>query len=122
MQPVTAAVEGGGMTFQHYSSGVFSGGCGMSLDHGVTVVGYGKNEDGIIVGVSVWLMKIPKDVDFPEGLCGIAMYDCYPVVLYAHDYILCKNATVPTLFQLDYFSKRICMAEKETVGLMESLN
>ncbi|PQQ03321.1 zingipain-2-like [Prunus yedoensis var. nudiflora] len=90
MQPVTAGIEGGGMAFRHYSSGVFSGGCGMSLDHGVTVVGFGENE----YGIEYWLvkyswgqnwgeggyMRIRKNVGFPQGLCGIAMYASYPVV------------------------------------------
>ncbi|PQP92040.1 hypothetical protein Pyn_18872 [Prunus yedoensis var. nudiflora] len=73
MQPVTAAVEGRGMTFRHYSSGVFSG-----------VVGFGENEDCIKYwwvknswGANWWgeggYMRLCKDVGFPEGLCGIAI-------------------------------------------------
>ncbi|XP_008225327.1 PREDICTED: vignain-like [Prunus mume] len=61
-----------------------------SLDRGVTVVGFGANEDGIKYWwvKNSWganwgeggYMRLRKDVGFPEGLCGIAMYASYPVV------------------------------------------
>merc|ERR1712160_14474 len=38
--PVSVAIEADQTGFQHYSTGVFSGTCGTSLDHGVLVVGY----------------------------------------------------------------------------------
>ena len=40
-QPVSVAIDAGGSDFQFYSSGVFTGAYGTSLDHGVTVIGYG---------------------------------------------------------------------------------
>lgn len=40
-QPVAVSVDASGANFQFYSSGVFTGQCGTTLDHGVTVVGYG---------------------------------------------------------------------------------
>merc|ERR1711959_513108 len=50
--PVSVAIEADQTGFQHYSSGVFSGTCGTTLDHGVLVVGYGT--DG---GKDYWKVK-----------------------------------------------------------------
>ncbi|KAI8525674.1 hypothetical protein RHMOL_Rhmol13G0248300 [Rhododendron molle] len=52
-QPVAVTVDASGSDFQYYSSGVFTGKCGTSLDHGVTVVGYGNVSDN---GLKYWLM------------------------------------------------------------------
>ncbi|XP_073107501.1 senescence-specific cysteine protease SAG39-like [Elaeis guineensis] len=87
-QPVSVAIDAGGSDFQLYKSGVFTGACGTELDHGVTAVGYGKTADGI----KYWLVKnswgkswgesgyirMERDVDAAEGLCGIAMEASYP--------------------------------------------
>ncbi|KAI3456169.1 hypothetical protein Pfo_012832 [Paulownia fortunei] len=73
-----------------YSSGVFTGQCGTVLDHGVTVVGYGaengklkywiiKNSWGTTWGEEGY-MRLQRDIDEKEGLCGIAMDALYPVV------------------------------------------
>ena len=43
-QPVSVAIEADTQYFQSYSSGILtSTDCGTSLDHGVTVVGYGTD-------------------------------------------------------------------------------
>ncbi|KAE8655809.1 Senescence-specific cysteine protease SAG39 [Hibiscus syriacus] len=87
-QPVSVAIDAGGFDFQFYSSGVFTGPCGTQLDHGVTAVGYGQDDDG----TKYWLVKnswgstwgeqgyirMERDVDAKEGLCGIAMQASYP--------------------------------------------
>ncbi|OAY60915.1 senescence-specific cysteine protease SAG39 [Manihot esculenta] len=86
-QPVAVAIDASGYEFQFYSSGIFTGSCGTELDHGVAAVGYGKSN-----GMNYWLVKnswgtqwgeegyirMQKDVDAKEGLCGIAMQASYP--------------------------------------------
>ncbi|KAF8753114.1 hypothetical protein HU200_011768 [Digitaria exilis] len=88
-QPVSVAIEASGSHFQFYSEGVFAGKCGTELDHGVTAVGYGVAADG----TKYWVVKnswgpewgekgyirMARDVDAKEGLCGIAMEASYPV-------------------------------------------
>ncbi|WCJ27177.1 Cysteine proteinases superfamily protein [Euphorbia peplus] len=87
-QPISVAIDAGESDFQHYESGVFTGECGTSLDHGVTVVGYGTSDDG----KKYWLVKnswgttwgesgyirMERDISDAEGLCGIAMQPSYP--------------------------------------------
>ncbi|XP_057973588.1 cysteine proteinase mucunain-like [Malania oleifera] len=88
-QPVSVAIEAGGRAFQLYQSGVFSGLCGTSLDHGVTAVGYGTEN-----GTDYWLIKNSWGASWGEqgyikmernlgsaatGKCGIAMEASYPI-------------------------------------------
>ncbi|XP_062016812.1 zingipain-2-like [Rosa rugosa] len=88
MQPVSVSIAAYGTEFQHYGSGVFSGDCGTHLDHAVTAIGYGTTEDG----TPYWLLKnswgeqwgesgymrILRNSDAPEGMCGLAMNAFYP--------------------------------------------
>ena len=88
-QPVSVAIDGSSRVFKYHSSGVFSGECGTNLNHAVTAVGYGTDDDG----TPYWLiknswgtnwgengyMKILRDIEAPEGLCGLAMKPSYPV-------------------------------------------
>ncbi|KAL5559083.1 hypothetical protein UlMin_035294 [Ulmus minor] len=88
-QPVAVAIEGGGRAFQLYSSGVFTGRCGTSLDHGVTAVGYGVEN-----GLAYWIVRNSWGSSWGEagyirmernlensntGKCGIAMEASYPI-------------------------------------------
>ncbi|PQQ10713.1 senescence-specific cysteine protease SAG39-like [Prunus yedoensis var. nudiflora] len=70
-QPISVAIDASGSTFQFYSSGVFTGTCGINLDHGVTAVGYGTSRWGESGYVQ-------RGIPAKEGLCGIAMEASYP--------------------------------------------
>ncbi|MED6134010.1 hypothetical protein PIB30_033534 [Stylosanthes scabra] len=88
-QPVSVAIEASGRALQLYESGVFTGRCGTSLDHGVVVVGYGTEH-----GLDYWLVRNSWGKNWGEGgyfkvqrnvrgtntgKCGIAMEASYPV-------------------------------------------
>ncbi|KAK6146215.1 hypothetical protein DH2020_020084 [Rehmannia glutinosa] len=90
-QPVSVGVDASSFDSRFYSNGVLIGGCGTKkLDHGVTVVGYGKTKGG----TKYWIVKnswgeywgengylrIKRGVSAKEGLCGIAMEASYPIV------------------------------------------
>lgn len=89
--PVSVAIEADQFQFQFYGGGVFNDECGTNLDHGVLVVGYG-HDDGY--GLDYWTVKnswgntwgeegyirIARNTESAEGLCGIAMMASYPVV------------------------------------------
>ena len=93
-----------GPDFQFYSSGVFTGQCGTELDHGVTEVGYGTAADG----TKYWLVKnswgtswgengyirMQRDIDAQEGLCGIAMESSYPIAAWLNLSNLMANANL----------------------------
>lgn len=86
-QPVSVGIDAD--DFMFYESGVFNGPCYTDLDHGVVVVGYGavhetkywivKNSWGVSWGENGYI-RIKRDVDAPEGLCGIANDASYPLL------------------------------------------
>ena len=91
-QPVSVAIQANKRSFQMYQSGIYSDlDCGTQLDHGVLVVGYGKDH---ISDMEYWIIKnswgpnwgengyirIQRDIEDNRGLCGIAMQPVYPVV------------------------------------------
>lgn len=88
--PVSVAIDAGGMEFQLYSSGIFSGFCGYELNHGVAAIGYGEDD-----GNKYWIVKnswgtgwgekgyirMKRDVSDKRGLCGIAMEASHPCMI-----------------------------------------
>ncbi|KAK1293955.1 Vignain [Acorus calamus] len=99
-QPISVAIDAGGSAFQFYKEGVFSGPCGTSMNHAVTVVGYGTTVDG----TKYWSVKnswgdtwgekgyirMQRGIAAKEGLCGIAMAASYPIKT-------SPNPTTPTV-------------------------
>jgi len=87
-QPVSVAIEADQSGFQLYSSGIFTGTCGTSLDHGVLAVGYGtqgsqdywkvKNSWGSSWGMQGYIL-MGRNMQQPYGQCGIAMEPSYPI-------------------------------------------
>ncbi|KAJ8568017.1 hypothetical protein K7X08_020739 [Anisodus acutangulus] len=89
-QPVSVAIDAMGYDFQLYSGGIYSGiFCGHMLNHGVTLIGYGVEEDD----EKYWLVKnswgtywgedgyikIKRGSNDNKGTCGIAMQASYPL-------------------------------------------
>jgi len=81
--PVSIAVDA--TKFQTYGSGVLTGNCGTSLDHGVLVVGYGTAD-----GTDYWKVKNSWGSSWGEegyirlsregDMCGILDDASYPIV------------------------------------------
>merc|ERR1712019_47996 len=79
--PVSVAIEADQYSFQGYSGGVITSGCGTSLDHGVTAVGY--TSDYFIVknswGTS-WGNNGYVYISTSGNVCGIHSDASYPTV------------------------------------------
>jgi len=83
IEPISVAIEADQSGFQLYKSGVFDGVCGKTLDHGVTLVGYGTD-----TGKDYWKVKNSWGTSWGEGgyirmirnkdECGIADEPSYP--------------------------------------------
>jgi C1A family cysteine protease len=90
-QPVSVAIEADQKEFQLYKSGVFTGACGTTLDHGVLVVGYGTESDGDYYIVknswgTTWGSKgyiylgRGSQYNNGDGQCGVLLQASYPLV------------------------------------------
>lgn len=70
--------------------GVFDGECGLDLNHGVVVVGYGETQDrqkywivknswGPEWGEKGYVRMAINGTKFPFGICGIEVMASYPI-------------------------------------------
>lgn len=86
-QPVSIAIEADRSAFQLYRGGILDQNCGTQLDHGVLLVGYGKD------GEDYWKVKNSWGSSWGEqgyirlvrgkggaGECGLLQQASYPVV------------------------------------------
>jgi C1A family cysteine protease len=96
-QPVSVAIEAAEGSFQLYKSGVFTGSCGTSIDHGVLLVGYGtmngldyyimKNSWGVEWGDKGYMYMgrgndpaTGKPYNGGKGQCAVLTNGIYPVI------------------------------------------
>jgi C1A family cysteine protease len=90
-QPVSIAIEADQREFQLYKSGVFSTSCGVNLDHGVLVVGYGtennldyylvKNSWGTSWGDDGYIkLGRGKQYNNGDGQCGLLLQGSFPLL------------------------------------------
>merc|ERR1711981_769667 len=79
--PVSVAIEADQNSFQGYTGGVITSGCGTQLDHGVTAVGYTdsyfivKNSWGASWGNAGYV-----NIGSSGNVCGIHSDASYPTV------------------------------------------
>lgn len=87
-QPVSVAIQANLQSFQMYSHGIYSDdNCGEKLDHGVLIVGYGKDVYDYWIVKNSWgkdwgengYIRILRNSDKKYGMCGIAMTPSIPL-------------------------------------------
>ena len=92
-QPVSVAIQANISSFQLYKRGIYQDTeCGNQLDHGVLIVGYGRDK---LYDLDYWIVKNSWGVDWGDngyinilrnykdsdsGMCGIAMQPSLPIV------------------------------------------
>jgi C1A family cysteine protease len=92
-QPIVVTVDASQSIYQFYKSGVISSTtCGTSINHAVTLIGYGKDS---VTGVPFWLVKnswgtgwgeagyfrVRRDTTLGAGICGILQMSTYPTMV-----------------------------------------
>merc|ERR1739849_24420 len=81
--PVSVAIEADQMSFQGYSGGIITSGCGTNLDHGVLAVGYDSSQGYFLVknswGAS-WGDAGYVKISTSGNTCGIHSDASYPTV------------------------------------------
>ncbi|GIL88919.1 hypothetical protein Vretifemale_16841 [Volvox reticuliferus] len=89
-QPVAVAIEADAKSFQLYGGGVYDDvACGTSLNHGVLVVGYGKDTQfgNYWIVKNSWgpewgdngYIRLKMGTEDVQGMCGIAMAPSFPI-------------------------------------------
>lgn len=91
-QPVTVPINAGAGAFFFYKSGIIDSGCSASVNHAVTIVGYGTDSK---LGKDYWLIKNSYGPNWGEngylrvlrtnqrspGVCGILTeLNAYPTM------------------------------------------
>jgi hypothetical protein len=82
---VSVAIEASN-SFQFYKKGIYTGPCGTSLNHGVALVGYGKDGKAFWKVRNSWgtswgeagYIRMARGVSGSKGICGICMVSSYP--------------------------------------------
>jgi len=85
--PMSVAIQANQLSFQLYTTGIFTNtNCGTQLDHATNVVGWGTES-----GMDYWIMRNSWGATWGEsgymrleivsgaGLCGIQMQPLYPI-------------------------------------------
>ncbi|XP_044959211.1 ervatamin-C-like [Hordeum vulgare subsp. vulgare] len=98
--PVTVGIDANSPAFLHYRGGLFDGPCNTTLDHVMTLVGYGttRHNDpyGEPAGVDFWILKnswstawgeagymrLRRGAEAKGGVCGVMLDITYPVRSY----------------------------------------